>query len=382
MACPPRCNGFGVIVQVRLFKPKIRESAIAAAAEVMRSGWIGMGPKVAEFEKAFAAYLGITRALAVNTGTSALHLAVKLLHLPPGTEVITSPATFVGANQTLLYEHLTPAFADIDSSTGNLTPETVAAKITPRTGAIMLVHLAGYPCDLDAFAALAQKHNLPIIEDCAHACGSAFKGTPIGSSGNLCAFSFDPIKNLITGDGGMLICPTFTLDRRARTLRYMGLSRDAFSRICDQQTSLPWEYEVPEVGHRYHMNDIAAALGLAHLPFLDEDNQRRREIAHHYRESLAAVPGVRFPQYLPDRLSSYHLCFILAENRNALARKLLSHGVTVGVHYSRNDLYALFQKAALPNAEFFCSRALSLPLHIDLTAEEIAYVCRLIRDGW
>ncbi len=369
-------------MQVRLFKPKISESAIAAAAEVMRSGWVGMGPRVAEFEKQFAAYLGVNHAVAVNTGTSALHLAVKLMDLEPGEEVITSPVTFVGANQVLLHERLTPVFADIDRQTGNLTPATVAARISPRTRAIMLVHLGGYACDLDSFATLAAKHNLTIIEDCAHACGATYQGKCIGASGNLCAFSFDPIKNLVTGDGGMLIVPSDAHDQRARTLRYMGLSKDAFARMQGQQSHHPWEYEVPEPGYRYHMNDIAAALGIAHLPQLDGENKKRRELAAQYRESLAQVPGIRFPAYQHDRESSYHLFTILAENRDALAEKLLAAGVTVSVHYARNDRFAIFRPAELPGAEEYCSRALSLPLHLDLTEEEIVYVCAVIRGGW
>jgi perosamine synthetase len=370
-------------LQIRLFKPRIREEAIAAASEVMRSGWVGRGPKVTEFEGAFAKFVGVERAVALNTGTSAVHMAVKLLGLERGDEVITSAATFVGANEVLLYEGLKPVFADVDVRTGNLAAETVAAKITPRTKAIMLVHFAGYACDLEGIGALARKHGLAIVEDCAHACGAKYRGARIGNSGNLCAFSFDPIKNLTTGDGGMLTGAEEAQEKRARTLRYMGLSKDAFARVnAVGHQPRPWEYDVPEVGYRYHMNDIAAAMGLVHLKYLDEENAKRAAVARRYCDLLRGVAGVRVPEYEADRECGFHLFWILAERRDQLAEKLAQAGVITGVHYSRNDHYAIFEKAELPNTGEFCSGVLSLPLHLDLTGEEIEYVASQIRGGW
>lgn len=370
-------------MQVRLFKPKVCEQAVLGVAEVLRSGWLGMGPKTAEFEKAIAAFLGVPRAVAVNTCTSALHLAVKLLQLEKGREVITTPVTFVATNEVLLYEGLKPVFADVDPRTGNLTPETVAARLTPRTGAIMLTHMAGYACDLEGFRRLASLRSLPVIEDCAHACGAKYKGARVGASGNLCAFSFDAIKNLTTGDGGMLIVRNAAEEQRARNLRNMGLTKTAFQRVNEiQNRKHSWEYEVPEVGYRYHMNDIQAAMGLAQLQVLDAENARRREIAARYDRLLGKVAGVRLPEYKSDRECSYHIYAILAENRNALAEKLGERGVIVGVHYSRNDLYPIFRRAEVPNADYFCTHVLSLPMHLDLTNEEIDYVCNIIREGW
>ena len=369
-------------MKVRLFKPTVREEAISAAAQVMRSGWLGMGPTVAQFEKDFAAFVGVphAHAVAVNTCTSALHLAVKLLRLPRGAQVITSPITFVAANQVLLYEGLVPIFADVDRLTGNLTPATVANCLTERTGAIMLTHFGGYACDLDSFAELATRRDLPIVEDCAHACGARYRGTRVGASGNLCAFSFDPIKNLTTGDGGMLIVRSESQQKRTQTLRYMGLTKDAFTRANTPARS--WEYEVPEVGHRYHMNDIAAALGIVHLRHLDEDNAKRAIIAAKYRALLQGTPGLTLLDHADDRNSSYHLFSVLAESRDALADKLASRGVTVGAHFTRTDVYPIFRRADVPNAEWFSSRVLSLPMFPDLTDEEIHYVVSVIREGW
>jgi perosamine synthetase len=367
--------------QVRLFQPRVSDEAIAAAAEVMRSGWLGMGPVTAKFEQAFAAFIGAGRAVAVNTGTSALHLAVKLLRLPPGTEVVTSPLTFVAANEVLLYEGLVPVFADIDRGTGNLVPELVAARLTPQTGAIMLTHFGGYSCDLDGFRALSHAHSVSVIEDCAHACGAWYRGRRIGASGNLCAFSFDPIKNLTTGDGGMLVVSDENQDARARTLRYMGLTRDAFARDASRK-AFSWEYDVPEVGYRYHMNDIAAAMGLAHLRLVDADNERRAAIASRYRTLLKGIPGLTLLAHDSDRRSSHHLFSVIVESRDALAAKLMRDGVVVGGHYPRADEYTLFERADLPHAEYFCSRVLSLPMHVELGDDELEYVAARIREGW
>jgi dTDP-4-amino-4,6-dideoxygalactose transaminase len=202
----------------------------------------------------------------------------------------------------------------------------------------------------------------------------------VGASGDLCCFSFDPIKNLTTGDGGMIVGLDESQTKRARTLRYMGLSKDAFTRL--NTSTYSWEYEVPEVGYRYHMNDIAAAMGLVHLKLVDEDNARREAIVQKYRQLLAGVPGLTLLEYESDRRSSNHLFPVLVEQREALTDKLTMSRVTVGGHYARNDVYQIFQRADVPNAEHFCSRVLTLPMHAELTDEEIEFVTGLIREGW
>jgi len=365
---------------IQVFKPKIREEAVQAVAKVLRSGWIGLGPKTEEFERAFGDYVGVPFCVGLNSCTAALHLGVSLMGLKPGTEVITTPVTFVSTNHVLLYEHLKPVFADINPKTGNLDIGSVKNKITPDTGAIMLVHYGGYPCDLDEFYNLARRHHLQVVEDCAHACGAAYKGRRVGSHGNIHAFSFHAVKNLPMGEGGALTVRLPEHYARLRRLRWLGIDKDTFHR--SEGGGYSWEYNVPEVGWKHHMSDIQAAVGLAQLPYLEEDNRRRAEMVGIYRSQLAGVPGITLPALSADRTSSNHLCWVLANDRDRLAKKLKLHGVGVSVHYRRNDSYPMYTMSHLPNTEYFTSHVLSLPLHLHLSDEDILYVTSCIREGW
>ncbi len=367
-------------MRIPLFRPVICEEAIEAVVDVLSSGWLGLGPKTLAFEKAFAEYVDAPFCVGVNSCTAALHLGLHLLNLSPGSEVITTPLTFVSANHAILYEGLTPVFADIQPETGNLDVGSVAERTTDQTGAIMLMHYGGYPCDLDEFYTLSRERRIPIIEDCAHACGATYKGKRIGSHGDIHAFSFQAVKNLSMGDGGALTIRSKEHDARLRNLRWLGIDRSTFERTGHDEYD--WAYDVTEVGFRYPMNDILAAIGLAQLSRLDEENARRVEVAAKYREWLSNVPGVELLQYLDDRTSSYHLFCILAEGRDALVNKLQSAGVDVGVHYRRNDQYPMYEEQDLPNTEYFWQRVISLPMHVALMDEQIEYVTDVIRKGW
>lgn len=367
-------------MRIPLFRPVVHEETVEAIGEVLRSGWLGLGPKTEVFEKAFAEYVGASYCVGLNSCTSALHLTLHLLNLSPGSEVITTPLTFVSTNHVILYEGCQPVFADIQPDTGNLDVNSVSERITERTGAIMLVHYGGYPCDLDEFYALARDRGIPIIEDCAHACGATYKGKRIGSHGDTHAFSFHAVKNLPMGGGGALTVRSEEHDSRLRKLRWLGIDSSTFQRT--ERRGYSWEYDVSEVGFNYHMNDIQAAIGLAQLPYLDEDNARRAEIAAQYRERLSNVPGVRLLQYENDRTSSFHLFCILADRRDALVDKLQAAGVDVGVHYRRNDQYPMYEEHDLPNTECFWRSVISLPMHTELIDEQIDYVTDTIRKGW
>lgn len=357
-----------------MFRPRISEAAISAATDVMRSGWLGLGPVTAEFEQAFARYIGIEHCVGLNSCTSAIHLALHILDLPPGSEVITTPVTFVSTNHAILHEGLTPVFADVDPGTGIIDPASIAARITSRTRAIIVVHYGGCPAPLDEIYALADSCGATVIEDCAHACGAMYKGSRVGSRGVLHAFSFHAVKNLPMGDGGALTVRSESSRDRLRRLRWLGIDRDTYRRT--KTSGYEWDYEVTEVGFKYHMNDIQAAIGLAQLTRLDEENERRKAIADLYRESLAGVAAIGLPPELQDRCSSNHLFPVLVEKRNRVAERMRAEGIGVGVHYRRNDEYPMYEKTELPGAELFTTRVMSLPMHLDLSDEDALSVAR------
>jgi perosamine synthetase len=367
-------------MKVPLFRPSISEAAITSVADVLRSGWLGLGPRTREFEIKFAEYVEAPFCVGLNSCTSAIHLALHALKLPNGSEVITTPVTFVSTNHAILYENLRPVFADVNRATGNLDPSSIAGCITERTRAIIVVHYGGYPADLDEIYDLAREHGITVIEDCAHACGAVYRGKRIGSHGDFHAFSFHAVKNLPMGDGGALVVRSAEHDAHLRRLRWLGIDRDTFRRTTS--TSYDWDYDVPEIGFKYHMNDIEAAIGLAQLELLEAENARRAEIARRYRAQLNGAPGITLPEESDDRTSSFHLFPVLVENREGFLQKMKESGVGIGVHYRRNDTYSMYQRADLPNAEWFSTRVASLPMHLCLSDEDVEYVTTTIKSGW
>ncbi len=368
---------------IQLFRPLICEEAIQAVGDVLRSGWIGLGPKTGEFEHRFADFVGAPFCVGLNSCTAALHLALCVLDLAPGKEVITTPLTFVATNHAILYEHLQPVFADINAFTGNLDPSSIREKITENTGAIMVVHFAGYPADMNEISAIAQEYEIPVIEDCAHACGASYKGQRIGSSDNLHAFSFHAVKNLPMGDGGAITLHSKQKMKRLRRLRWLGIDKSTFDRThTGSLSSYEWEYQVRETGFKYHMNDIAAVIGLHQLPLVEVQNVKRRKLAAFYNQRLFNVPGITLPQYEKDRVSSRHIYFLFAEGRNELVDKLKRANIGVGMHYRRNDHYPMYEPSMLEKTHYFCEHALSLPMHLLLSEADVETICNVIEKGW
>ena len=365
-------------LRISLFLPVISEEAIASVGEVLRSGWPGPGPVVERFEERFADFVGAPHAVALSSGTAAIHLGLRLLDLEPGDEVVTSPVTFVGANQVILHEGAVPVFADVDPDRGNLDPASVEAAIGPRTRAIIATHLGGLPVDLDELYAVADRHGVAVLEDAAHACGSTYRGDRIGSHPGMQAFSFQATKNLTTIDGGMLCLRDAADAARVRRLRWMGIDQDTWSRNAD--AGYRWAYDVAEVGHKYAMSDLNAAIGLAHLPLLDDANERRRAIASRYRCGLADVDGVSVVAAPDDRCSATYLAPVLVERRDAVVDALGAAGITTGVHYRRNDHHRIFGVPRdLPGAEAYWTRTLSLPVHLGLTDADVDEVIDALR---
>jgi perosamine synthetase len=359
-----------VAERIALFRPVVHEDAVAAAAEVLRSGWPGPGPMVERFEHEFAAYVGAPHAVAVSSGTAALHLALILLGLEPGDEVISSPITFVGANEVILHQRGTVVFADVHPHTGNLDVASVADHLGPRTRAVMATHLGGTPVDLAELYELADRAGVAVIEDAAHACGSTYRGVRIGGHAGMQAFSFQSTKNLTTVDGGMLCLGSADHAARARRLRWMGINQDTWSR--DRHRSYRWAYRVDELGHKYAMNDLNASIGLAHLAHLEADNDRRRAIAARYREGLRAVAGVEVIEPTDDRTSATYISPVLVDGRDDVVEQLALLGIGSGVHFQRNDCHSVFGGLRdLPGAEAYWTRTLTLPMHLELTDADV-----------
>jgi perosamine synthetase len=358
---------------IQVFKPSMTEEEIDAVAGVLRSGWIGLGPKTAEFEAKFAEFIGTKHAVAVNSCTAALDLALKLLDVNHGHEVIVPTMTFVSTAHCVAYRLAMPVFADVDPHTLAIDLEDVRRKITSRTRAIIPVHYSGRPVDLDALKEIAG--GIPIIEDCAHATGARYKGRSVGSIGDIGCFSFHAVKNLAMGDGGALTLNAEPWMLRSKRLRWLGIDRGTWDRTATDK-SYWWQYVVDEVGLKCHMNDISAAIGLVQLRRLESLNARRREIARRYSEAFAAYEFMETPPGdTAGCESAWHIYCLKVPQRDDLCMYLQDKGIATGVHYSPIHLYSCYgNKPHLPVAEEVFTRIVSLPMYPDMTDAEIQTV--------
>lgn len=366
--------------KIALFRPYVTQLARDRVAEVLASGWIGQGPVVAEFERRFEATLGLPNAIAVNSGTSALHLALTCLGVGADDEVITTAQTFVATSLVALQNGARPVFADVQYLTGNIDPADIEHRITERTKAIVPVHWGGYPCDLDEIHAIARRHGLAVVEDAAHAIGATYHGGPIGAESRFTCFSFQAIKHLTTGDGGMIVAPDPADYELAKRSRWFGIDRDR------RQPSDLGEpiWDIAEVGFKYHMNDIAAAMGVAHLNELPAMLAQRRCFAKRYRAALCDVPGVALFDSAPDRESAYWLFDLHVERRLDFIRMLKSKGVEASVLHQRIDTNSVFGELRhdLPTLEHFDATHVCLPMHNGLSNDDVEYVIHCVREGW
>lgn len=381
--------------QVPLFRVAMSERAPERVAEVLRSGYIGQGPRVEEFESALATRIGSPRVLTLNSATSGLHLAWHLLGgrrsaderpvVVDGDEVLTTALTCTATNWPALANRLRLRWVDADPNTCNLDLDDLARKLGPDTRAVMVVHWGGYPVDLarldtmlDGHAA-RYGHRPAVIEDCAHAWGSTYRGTPVGNHGNLAAFSFQAIKHLTCGDGGMLVCPDDDLYARGKLLRWYGIDRDDNGR-----GDFRCEADIPAWGYTFHMNDIAAATGLANLEIIDTVVGRRCEHAARYDEALTDVDGIETLERAPDRQSSFWIYTLKADRRDDLMRKLSSVGIASSRVHERNDIHSCVAQFAepLPQLDELVQRMICIPVGWWVTPEQREFVIDTIRAGW
>jgi perosamine synthetase len=365
---------------MNFFNTCISEKAIDYANRVLRSTFISAGDIADEFEKRLSDKLGFINPITVNSGTSALHLGLAIAGVGPGDEVIVPAQTFVATGLVVLMQHAKAIFADIQYETGNVDPDSVRKKITEKTKAIIPVHWAGYPCDMDEINQIAKEYNLAVIEDAAHALGATYKGKPIGSISRFTAFSFQAIKHLTTGDGGALCCVQKEDEYHARRRRWFDIDRaNVKPTILGER-----EYDAAEVGFKYHMNDLAAAIGLGNLENVLGDLKRRREIAARYRNGLKDVSGLRLLDYKNDRESSYWLFTLLVEKREDFIRALSERGIPTSVVHLRIDKNSVFGGITpdLPNQERFNRHQLAIPIHSGLNDGDVERVISSVKSGW
>lgn len=368
--------------------PAISEEEIAAVADTLRSAWITTGPKTKRFESEFTQYLGAPAALALNSCTAGLHLALLALDIGPGDEVITTPMTFCSSVNVIEHVGARPVLADIEPNTLTLDPARVAEAITPRTRAIMPVHYAGHPADMAPLLELARQHGLYLVEDAAHALPATYRGQRIGTIGDLTAFSFYATKNLTTAEGGMLTGAPELIER-ARLLSLHGMSRDAWKRY-DANGS--WYYEVVEAGWKYNMTDIQAAIGLVQLQRLESMQRRRREIVAAYNQAFGQLDALQTPTERPDAESAWHLYVLrlnldrLTIDRARFIEELRARNIGTSVHFIPIHLHPYyrdrygFQPQDFPVAYREYLRLISLPLHPGLSDEDVQDVIAAVRD--
>jgi dTDP-4-amino-4,6-dideoxygalactose transaminase len=368
--------------------PCLSEDEIAEVVDTLRSPWITTGPKVKRFEEEFKNYVGAPAALALNSCTAALHIALKALNIGPGDEVITTALTFTATVNVIEHCGATPVLVDVEPDTLNMCPKAVAKAITPRTKAIIPVHYAGHPVEMDALEAVAEKHGLAIVEDAAHAIPAGYaNGKLVGNSNHLTAFSFYATKNLTTAEGGMLTGPQHLIDR-SRVLSLHGMNRDAWARYSATGN---WFYEVVEPGFKYNLTDMAAALGLHQLRRLSQFQQRRREVWDQYNAAFSSLGCIETPAERPGFVHALHLYVMrlrldrLSLSRNEVIERMKDLGIGVSVHFIPIHLHPYYRDkygykpADFPVAVSNYERMLSLPLHAGLLDSEVDRIIQAVK---
>ena len=369
--------------------PQLLEPEIEGVIAAMRSSWIGTGPRAKEFEQAFAAYIGTPHAVAVNSCTAALHLAFVALGIEPGDEVIVPAMTFASTANVVVHAGGTPVFADVDRTTMCLDPADVARKITPRTRAVLPVHFAGRACDLDALLALASTHGFRLVEDCAHAVETLVRGRHAGTFGDVGAFSFYATKNVVTGEGGMLVTANPDWAARVQRLALHGLSADAWKRFSDAGFK---QYEVMEAGFKYNMMDLQAAIGLPQLARVEANLIRREAIWAQYDEAFADLPAFLPAPVAADTRHARHLYTLILDTdrlrvtRDDVQAALHRQYIGTGIHYRALHLHRYYRErfgartGSLANAEWLSDRTISLPLGPQLTDADVHDVTLAVRQ--
>lgn len=369
--------------------PRIDEEEIAEVLNTLRSRWIGTGPKVKQFEGLFRDYKGTSYAVAVNSCTAALHLAMLAIGLKPGDEVIVPTMTFAATANAVIHAGGIPVFADCCIETMNLDPEDLKRKITPKTKAVIPVHFAGRACDMDDITGIARENGLKIIEDCAHAIETEYRGRKTGTFGDIGCFSFYVTKNIITGEGGMVITNTESYADQIKVLALHGMSKDAWKRFSDEGYK---HYQIVYPGFKYNMTDMQASIGIHQMKRIDSYWQRRREIWERYNAAFEGLPLIVPAPAAKDTKHAYHLYTILLDtkktnlSRDDFLAAMTGLNIGVGVHYVALHLQPYYRqvfgyrRGDFPNAEFISDRTVSLPLSAAITDNDVSDVISAVRS--
>jgi dTDP-4-amino-4,6-dideoxygalactose transaminase len=369
--------------------PEIGEEEIRSVVETLRSGWLTTGLKVKTFEEAFATYVGCNHAVAVNSGTAALHLALDAIGIKEGDEVIVPTMTFTATAEVVLYFKAKPVLIDCQSDTLNIDPDKIEEKITPKTKAIVPVHIAGQPCDMDRILEIARKHNLKVIEDAAHALPARYRGRMIGTVGDITCFSFYATKTMTSGEGGMATTNNPEWADHMRMMSLHGISKDAWKRYSQEGS---WYYEVVAPGYKYNLTDIAAAIGIEQLKKCERFWQARKEISKIYDEKFADLPEIRRPVSLSNLQHAWHLYVIQLDlervriNRSEFIAALKEKGIGTSVHFIPLHLHPYYRDTFgyepqdFPNASSVFERIVSLPIYPKMSEGDVLHVIEAVRD--
>ena len=369
--------------------PLIEQEEVDEVVDSLKSGWIGTGPKVHQFEKMFRDYKGVKYAMALNSCTACLHLSMLSINLQPGDEVIVPTMTFAATANVVIHAGGKPVFVDSLRDSMNIDPADIERKITPKTKAIIPVHFAGRACDMDAILDIAKKHDLKIIEDCAHAIETEYHGEKAGTFGDIGCFSFYVTKNIVTGEGGMAITNNQEYADKIKVMGLHGMSKDAWKRFSDEGYK---HYQVVYPGFKYNMMDIQAALGIHQLPRVDSYWLRRQEIWNTYNDAFKDLPVFTPAPVAPDTKHAYHLYTLLLDidrlsiTRDQFLDEMTKRKIGVGVHYIALHLHPYYQQTLghkrgdFPNAEWISDRTVSLPLSAKLTNADVDDVIEAVQS--
>lgn len=367
------------MIMIPLFRPSVGEEEIKSIRKSFKTGWIGFGPRVVEFEEAFRKYIGSKYAVGMNSCTAALHLVLKAYGINSG-EVIVPALTFVSTAHSVLYNNARPVFADVYEDTLCMDIDDMQKKITNKTKAIIPVHYSGHPCDMDAINEIAKNKKIIVIEDAAQACGAEYKDKKIGSISDATCFSFEAKKNLTTGEGGMVTTDNKEVTERIKRLRWVGINKDCWQR---SQKGYSWYYEVVDLGYKYHMFDIQAAMGIVQLKKLNMLNEKRRKIVEFYNKKLSKIKEIELIKEKDYAKSANWNYVIKAENRDNLIEFLKKNGIEAGVHYLPLYKHPFYKKigikANVPVTDRVWKKLVTLPLYPDLSGGELNKIAETVK---